>query len=70
MTAHLLKIANSPLYGFTSRIDTISRAVMVIGTRGLRDLALATSAVDVFSKIPRHHDQHGQFLAAQHLYRA
>ena len=52
LTAHLLKIANSPLYGFTSKIDTISRAVMVIGTRGLRDLALATSAVDIFSKIP------------------
>jgi HD-like signal output (HDOD) protein len=52
LTAHLLKIANSPLYGFTSKIDTISRAVMVIGTRGLRDLALAASAVDVFSKIP------------------
>ena len=52
LTAHLLRIANSPLYGFTSKIDTISRAVMVIGTRGLRDLALAASAVDVFSRIP------------------
>lgn len=52
LTARLLKIANSPFYGFSSKIDTISRAVMVIGTRGLRDLVLAASAVDVFSKIP------------------
>lgn len=52
LTAHLLRIANSPLYGFSAKIDTISRAVMVIGTRGLRDLVLAASAVDVFSKIP------------------
>lgn len=52
LTAHLLRIANSPLYGYSTKIDTISRAIMVIGTRGLRDLVLAASAVDVFAKIP------------------
>lgn len=52
LTAHLLRIANSPLYGFSNRIDTISRAIMVIGTRGLSALVLAASAVDVFAKIP------------------
>ena len=40
LTAKLLKIANSPLYGFPSRIDTVSRSITVIGTRGLRDLRL------------------------------
>ena len=54
LTAQLLKIANSPLYGFSNKIDTISRAIMVIGTRGLSDLVLAASAVDVFAKIPSH----------------
>lgn len=54
LTAHLLRVANSPLYGFSNRIDTISRAIMVIGTRGLSDLVLAASAVDVFAKIPSH----------------
>lgn len=51
LTARLLRIANSPFYGFPSRIDTVPRAVTVIGTRGLRDLALAASTVDVFSRL-------------------
>lgn len=51
LTARLLRIANSPFYGFPSRIDNVPRAVTVIGTRGLRDLALATSTVDVFSRL-------------------
>lgn len=49
LTARLLRIANSPLYGFPARIDTISRAIAVIGTRGLRDLVLAYAAIDVLS---------------------
>ena len=40
LTARLLKIANSPLYGF-GRIDSIQRAITLIGTREIRDLALA-----------------------------
>ena len=52
LTARLLKIANSPLYGFRSRVDTISRAVIVIGQRELRDLVFAVSAVRTFAQIP------------------
>ncbi len=51
LTARLLKIANSPLYGFPSRIDTISRAITIIGLRGIRDLVLASSTVEVFSRM-------------------
>lgn len=51
LTARLLKIANSALYGFPSRIDTVSRSITVIGTRGLRDLILASSTIDAFSRI-------------------
>lgn len=50
LTARLLRIANSPLYGFTARIDTISRAITVIGTRGLRDLVLAYAALDIMGR--------------------
>lgn len=50
LTARLLRIANSPLYGFTARIDTISRAIAVIGIRGLRDLVLAYAAIDVLTR--------------------
>lgn len=52
LTARLLKIANSSLYGYRARIDTISRAVTVIGQRELRDLVFAVSAVRTFNQIP------------------
>ena len=52
LTARLLKIVNSAFYGFTSRIETVSRAVTVIGLRELRGLVLAASAIETFSKIP------------------
>ncbi len=55
LTARLLKIANSPLYGFPSRIDTVSRAITIIGTRGLRDLILATSVIGNFTRMPSDH---------------
>jgi HD-like signal output (HDOD) protein len=51
LSARLLRIANSPFYGFPSRIDTLTRAVTVIGTRGLRDLVLASTAVRVFARV-------------------
>jgi putative nucleotidyltransferase with HDIG domain len=52
LTARLLKIVNSPFYGFPSRIDTVSRAITVIGTLDLLDLILATSVVKMFSGVP------------------
>ncbi len=52
LTARLLRIANSAFYGFPSSIETVSRAITVIGLRELRDLVLATSAIDAFEHIP------------------
>ena len=52
LTARLLKIVNSAFYGFQARIETVSRAVTVIGLRELRGLVLAASAVESFSKLP------------------
>ncbi len=51
ITAKLLKVANSSFYRFPSKIDTVSRAVTIIGTRELRFLVLASSAVRSFDKI-------------------
>lgn len=53
LTARLLKLANSPMFGYFSKIDTIHKAVTVIGTEQLRDLALATSVMEIFQDIPR-----------------
>ncbi len=52
LTARLLRIANSSFYNFSRKIDTISRAVMVIGTAELYQLVLSVSAVSTFTRIP------------------
>lgn len=52
LTVRLLKIANSTLYGFPSKIETISQAVLIIGAKQIRDLTLATSVVRLFKGIP------------------
>lgn len=52
LTAQLLRLANSSFYNFPSNIDTISRAITIIGERELRYLVLALSAVRAFSGIP------------------
>jgi putative nucleotidyltransferase with HDIG domain len=52
LTARLLRIANSPFYGLASSVDTVARAVTVLGMRQVRDLALATTAVRAFEGIP------------------
>lgn len=53
LTARLLHIANSAFFSFPKKIDTIGRAVTIIGTQQLRDLALATSVLAMFSGIPK-----------------
>lgn len=52
LTARLLRLANSPMFGCYSKVDTISKAVTIIGTQQLRDLALAASVMGVFKGIP------------------
>ena len=54
LTGRLLKIVNSSFYRFPSKIDTVSRAITIIGTRELRFLVLATSAVRSFDNLPNH----------------
>lgn len=51
LTARLLRLVNSPLYGFSSRIETISRALVVLGTQQVHDLALATAVANLFAKV-------------------
>ncbi len=51
LSARLLKLANSAFYSFPSTIDTVTKAVTIIGTNQLRDLALATSVISLFEGI-------------------
>ncbi len=52
LTARLLRLGNSPLFGCYAKVDSISKAVTIIGTQQLRDLALAASVMGVFKGIP------------------
>lgn len=52
LTARLLRIVNSAFYGFPSRIDTVSRAITIIGTLELTDLIVGSSAIDAFDGLP------------------
>ncbi|MEK6709150.1 MAG: HDOD domain-containing protein [Nitrospinota bacterium] len=52
LSARLLKLVNSAFFGFPSRIETISHAVTIVGIQQLRDLALATSILEMFRGIP------------------
>ena len=54
LTARLLRLVNSPIYGFRSRIDTVSQAISIVGMTQLRDLAIGTSFMRLFAKVPSH----------------
>ncbi|MDJ0927010.1 MAG: HDOD domain-containing protein [Gammaproteobacteria bacterium] len=46
IAARLLKFANSAFFGQSRQVDTVSRAVTVLGTQVVHDVVLATSVVD------------------------
>jgi len=53
LVAFLLRIVNSAFYGFPSKIESISRAVTIIGTREISSLALGISTITIFEGIPK-----------------
>ena len=48
LTARLLRISNSAFYGLQQKVDTISRAVQVLGFNSVSELVIATSVSNVF----------------------
>jgi HD-like signal output (HDOD) protein len=51
LTARLLRLVNSSFYGLRSRVDTVSRAVALLGMRELQKLVCAVSAIEKFSRL-------------------
>lgn len=51
LSTRMLRLVNSAFYGFPSRIDSISRAVTLIGTAELTTMALGISVVNAFKDI-------------------
>ncbi|MES9863127.1 MAG: HDOD domain-containing protein [Candidatus Thiodiazotropha sp. LLP2] len=52
LSARLLRVVNSAFFGLKVPVDTISRAITIIGTEELRNLVMATTAAKVFTGIP------------------
>jgi HD-like signal output (HDOD) protein len=48
LTLRLLSIVNSSLYSFAKKVDTVSRAITLLGTLQVHDLVLATSVATTF----------------------
>ncbi len=52
LSARLLKLVNSPFYGFSAGIDSVGRAVALVGEKELSTLAIGISAISYFKDIP------------------
>ncbi len=53
LSALLLRIVNSAFYGFPSRIDTVTRAVTIIGSKEVSALAVGITTMEIFKDIPK-----------------
>ena len=49
MTIKILKVINSPFYGFAQKINSIQRAVVYIGLNTIKNMALSVAAIGVLN---------------------
>lgn len=52
LTVRLLRLVNSPFYGFSGKVESVARAVSLLGLNELSTLTLGISVVKQFEKIP------------------
>ena len=48
ISAKVLRLVNSSFYGFSKKIDSLERAVVILGQNEIKSLVLATSMLKVF----------------------
>ena len=65
LTARLLRLANSPFYGFASRLSTVAEAVGLVGIQQIQDMIVASSVLEQFKGVPDRFGEQGILLAAQ-----
>lgn len=53
LSAFLLRMVNSAFYSFSSRVDTVSRAVGIIGVKPLYSLALGFVFSEIMARLPK-----------------
>lgn len=52
LSLKILRLVNSPLYGFSRHIKSISQAVAIIGSKELMNIAIQISSISYFKGIP------------------
>ncbi len=52
ISIRVLRMANSAFFGFARQIDSLTRAISILGTSHLHDLVLGVAAIRSFSNIP------------------
>ena len=50
LSAKVLRLVNSPFYGFSGRVSTISNALILLGVNVVRSLALSSSIFEMMEK--------------------
>jgi putative nucleotidyltransferase with HDIG domain len=48
LTAKILRLANSPYYGYARRIGNVREAVVLLGMRTVRSVAISSAIIDAF----------------------
>lgn len=51
LCARLLRLANSVWFGYQGKVDSVGRAVVLVGTHQVHDLVLATSVAEAFDGV-------------------
>jgi len=51
IASRILKLANSAYYGYLRKVNTISKAITILGFDTIRSLAISASVFDTFKKI-------------------
>jgi putative nucleotidyltransferase with HDIG domain len=54
LTARLLRLANSPFFGFANRLSTVTEAVSLLGIQQIQDMIVASSVLEQFKGVPDH----------------
>ncbi len=50
LSAKVLRLVNSPFYGFSGRVSTVSNALMLLGVNVVKSLALSSSIFEIMEK--------------------
>lgn len=56
IAARILKLANSAYYGYLRKVNTMSKAITILGFNTIRSLSISASVFDTFKKIKNNYN--------------